>query len=156
MKKTMCLLTFSLYMLSEHPDIERRLRQEIFDVVGQTGRPRYDQMREMKYMRAFLNGNVFSQFFYLTKTDNLYGRGTKTVSSGVSFSVSLYYFIKPCWRCCPCCCSPVDSRYIYTLKSFCPVSLISKVYQQTSRPTRRKQQFQTDLHPNQYNVSTVQ
>jgi hypothetical protein len=43
-------------MLSEHPDIERRLRREIFDVVGQTGRPTYDQMREMKYMRAFING----------------------------------------------------------------------------------------------------
>ena len=43
-------------MLSEHPDIEKRLRQEIFDVVGQMGRPTYDQMREMKYMRAFLNG----------------------------------------------------------------------------------------------------
>ena len=57
MKKTMCLLTFSFYMLSEHPDIEKRLRQEIYDVVGQTGRPTYDQMREMKYMRAFLNGN---------------------------------------------------------------------------------------------------
>jgi cytochrome P450 len=52
----MGLLTFSFYMLSEHPDIERRLRREIFDVVGQTGRPTYDQMREMKYMRAFING----------------------------------------------------------------------------------------------------
>ena len=48
-------------MLSEHPDIEKRLRQEIFDKVGRTGRPRYDQMREMKYMRAFLNG-MYSQF----------------------------------------------------------------------------------------------
>ena len=54
--KTMSLLTFSFYMLSEHPGIEQRLRQEIYDVVGQTGRPTYDQMREMKYMRAFLNG----------------------------------------------------------------------------------------------------
>ena len=26
-------------MLSEHPDIEKRLRQEIFEIVGQTGRP---------------------------------------------------------------------------------------------------------------------
>ena len=43
-------------MLSEHPDIEKHLRQEIFNVVGQRERPTYDQMREMKYMRAFLNG----------------------------------------------------------------------------------------------------
>ncbi|KAF8810019.1 cytochrome P450 [Phlegmacium glaucopus] len=52
---TMSLLTYSFYMLSEHPGIEKRLRQEIYEIVGQTGRPTYDQMREMKYMRAFLN-----------------------------------------------------------------------------------------------------
>ena len=46
-------------MLSEHPDIEKRLREEIYEKVGQTGRPTYDQMREMKYMRAFLNGMSF-------------------------------------------------------------------------------------------------
>ena len=43
-------------MLSEHPDIEHRLRQEIYERVGESERPTYDQMREMKYMRAFLNG----------------------------------------------------------------------------------------------------
>ena len=43
-------------MLSEHSDIEKRLRQEIFETVGQTERPTYDQMRRMKYMKAFLNG----------------------------------------------------------------------------------------------------
>ncbi|KAF9471382.1 cytochrome P450 [Pholiota conissans] len=52
---TMCLLTFSFYMLAENPHIEKRLRDEIFEKVGQTGNPTYDQMREMKYMRAFLN-----------------------------------------------------------------------------------------------------
>ena len=52
----MGLLTFSFYMLSEHPDIEKRLRQEIYDKVGPTGRLTYDQMRQLKYMRAFLNG----------------------------------------------------------------------------------------------------
>ena len=57
----MGLLTFSFYMLSEHPDIEKRLRQEIYDKVGRTERPRYDQMREMKYMRAFING-MYLQF----------------------------------------------------------------------------------------------
>ena len=52
----MCLLTYSFYMLTEHPDIEGRLREEIYEKVGRTGRPTYDQIREMKYMRAFLNG----------------------------------------------------------------------------------------------------
>ncbi|KIM42692.1 hypothetical protein M413DRAFT_121806 [Hebeloma cylindrosporum] len=52
---TMCLLTYSFYMLAEHPDVEKRLREEIFEKVGPTGRPTYDQMRDMKFMRAFLN-----------------------------------------------------------------------------------------------------
>ena len=43
-------------MLSEHPDIATRLRQEVYEKVGETERPTYDQMREMKYMRAFVNG----------------------------------------------------------------------------------------------------
>ena len=45
-----------MYMLTQHPDIERRLREEIFEKVGGTSRPTYDQMREMKFMRAFING----------------------------------------------------------------------------------------------------
>ena len=53
-------------MLSEHPDIERRLRQEIYEKVGRTGRPTCDQMHEMNYMRAFLNG-MYSISFHLTK-----------------------------------------------------------------------------------------
>lgn len=54
--QTMSLLTFSMYMLAEHPDIEKRLRHEIFEKVGGNGRPTYDQMRDMRFMRAFLNG----------------------------------------------------------------------------------------------------
>ncbi|KAF9471160.1 cytochrome P450 monooxygenase pc-2 [Pholiota conissans] len=52
---TMCLLTFSLYMLTEHPEIERKLRQEIYEKVGPSANPTSDQIHDMKYMRAFLN-----------------------------------------------------------------------------------------------------
>ncbi|CAA7270733.1 unnamed protein product [Cyclocybe aegerita] len=34
-----------MYMLIEHPDIERRLRQEIFDTVGNSGRPSEETLR---------------------------------------------------------------------------------------------------------------
>ena len=44
-------------MLAEHPKIADRLRAEIFAKVGATRRPTYDDMREMKYLRAFINGS---------------------------------------------------------------------------------------------------
>ncbi|PPR03000.1 hypothetical protein CVT24_012329 [Panaeolus cyanescens] len=52
---TMALLTFSVYMLIEHPDVERKLRDEILEKVGAQGYPTYQNMRDMKYTRAFLN-----------------------------------------------------------------------------------------------------
>ncbi|KAF5354751.1 hypothetical protein D9756_005648 [Leucocoprinus leucothites] len=52
---TASLLTFALYMLIEHPEINRRLREEILSRVGPESRPSYDDIRDMKYLRAFLN-----------------------------------------------------------------------------------------------------
>ncbi|KAF9530970.1 cytochrome P450 monooxygenase pc-3 [Crepidotus variabilis] len=52
---TACLLTYSLYMISQHPAVEDRLREEIYEKAGTSGTPNYEHMREMKYMRAFLN-----------------------------------------------------------------------------------------------------
>jgi len=53
---TMALFTFSMYMLIEHPDVEKRLRQEIMDVVGSTRKPTYEHMRHIKYAKASMNG----------------------------------------------------------------------------------------------------
>ncbi|KAI0744063.1 cytochrome P450 monooxygenase pc-2 [Daedaleopsis nitida] len=52
---TACALTFSVYRLSEHPDVFKRLREEILSVVGPTRRPTYDDIRNMKYLRAVIN-----------------------------------------------------------------------------------------------------
>ncbi|KAF7344029.1 hypothetical protein MVEN_01692400 [Mycena venus] len=52
---TAATLTFAVYMLAEHPDITDRLRKEILDVVGSSRMPTYDDMRSMKYLRAFIN-----------------------------------------------------------------------------------------------------
>jgi hypothetical protein len=43
-------------MLAENPEISDRLRQEILGKVGPTNRPSYDDIRDMKYLRAFING----------------------------------------------------------------------------------------------------
>lgn len=56
--QTASLLTFSVYVLTRHPDIEMRLRQEILEKVGPHQRPTYETMREMRYVRAFLNGKT--------------------------------------------------------------------------------------------------
>ncbi|KAG6374895.1 cytochrome P450 [Boletus reticuloceps] len=52
---TAATLTFSVYMLSQHPDVLARLREEIIAKVGPSRRPTHDDMREMKYLRAFID-----------------------------------------------------------------------------------------------------
>ena len=56
-------------MLTQHPDIEHRLRQEIYEKVGATGSPTYEHMREMKYIRAFLNGTYHYVLASNTRAD---------------------------------------------------------------------------------------
>ncbi|KAK0474604.1 cytochrome P450 [Armillaria novae-zelandiae] len=55
---TSSLLTFAVYMMCEHPDMVAQLQSEILKKVG-TGKPTYDDIRDMKYLRAFLNGVLF-------------------------------------------------------------------------------------------------
>ncbi|KAI0374100.1 cytochrome P450 [Pilatotrama ljubarskyi] len=52
---TACTLTFAIYRLAEQPEILQRLREEILSVVGPTRRPTYDDVRNMKYLRAVIN-----------------------------------------------------------------------------------------------------
>ena len=46
-------------MLSQHPDVLRRLREEILSVVGHSKSPTLEELREMKYLRAVINGTSF-------------------------------------------------------------------------------------------------
>ncbi|EDR04930.1 cytochrome P450 [Laccaria bicolor S238N-H82] len=48
-------ITYAIYMLAEHPDILQRLRQEILEKVGESRRPTFEDMRDMKYLRAVIN-----------------------------------------------------------------------------------------------------
>jgi len=45
-------------MLSQHPEVLKKLRQEILEVVGESRRPTFEDMKEMKYLRAVVNGNL--------------------------------------------------------------------------------------------------
>ena len=45
-----------VYMLAEHPEVLKQLRQEILTKIGPERRPNYDDFRDMKYLKAVLNG----------------------------------------------------------------------------------------------------
>jgi hypothetical protein len=49
-------------MLAEHPDVLRRLREEMIKKVGLNRRPTYEDIKDMKYLRAVINGSFISFF----------------------------------------------------------------------------------------------
>ena len=51
-------LTCAVYALSEHPEILNRLRSEVLEHVGRTRRPTYEDIHRMRYLRAFINGEL--------------------------------------------------------------------------------------------------
>ena len=53
---TATTLAFVIYILSQYPHVMGRLRQEVLAHVGSTRRPTFDDIRDMKYLRAVLNG----------------------------------------------------------------------------------------------------
>ncbi|KAF8554602.1 cytochrome P450 [Imleria badia] len=48
-------LTFIVYLLSMHPHVLARLREEIMAKLGPKKRPTYEAIRDMKYLRAVIN-----------------------------------------------------------------------------------------------------
>lgn len=60
---TAATLTFVMYFLASYPAVCTRLREEILAKVGSTRRPDYDDIRDMKYLRAVINGKRISTFY---------------------------------------------------------------------------------------------
>lgn len=56
--QTASTLTFMLYMLSQKPQVLKRLRQEILDHIGPSARPTHEDLRNLKYLRATINGTL--------------------------------------------------------------------------------------------------
>ncbi|TDL14680.1 cytochrome P450 [Rickenella mellea] len=52
---TAATLTFLVYALCLHPEVLAKLRSEVLAKVGPTQRPTYDDLRDMKYLRAVIN-----------------------------------------------------------------------------------------------------
>jgi cytochrome P450 len=49
---TACTLSWMFYELSKQPDIVRRLRQEVEQIVGYEDQPTYQQLKSMKYLQV--------------------------------------------------------------------------------------------------------
>ncbi|TFK96556.1 cytochrome P450 [Pterulicium gracile] len=52
---TMATLTFMFFFLGRYPHILQRLREEIFACIGPTRAPTYDDIKEMRFLRAIIN-----------------------------------------------------------------------------------------------------
>ncbi|KAG8690790.1 hypothetical protein FRC08_010355 [Ceratobasidium sp. 394] len=52
---TASLLTFTTYLLTQHPNVFSKLRAEVLEHVGPNAAPTYELIKGMKYMRAVLN-----------------------------------------------------------------------------------------------------
>lgn len=55
---TAAALTFCMYMLCMYPNARDRLRAEILERLGTDARPTPEDIRDMKYLRAFINGEL--------------------------------------------------------------------------------------------------
>lgn len=52
---TACLLTYVTYFMAIYPEVAQKLRAEVLQHCGVSNMPTYDQIRELKYMRAVIN-----------------------------------------------------------------------------------------------------
>ena len=57
----MSTLTFAIYFLAEHPKVLAKLREEILAKFPDNEMPSYDDLRDLKYTRAVLNGALSSR-----------------------------------------------------------------------------------------------
>lgn len=55
---TAAALTFCTYFLCMYPEARKRLREEIMQHMGPDARPTPNDIRELKYLRAFINGEM--------------------------------------------------------------------------------------------------
>jgi cytochrome P450 len=49
------LLTFTIYCFSQHPEVMKKARQEVINTIGLQKVPTYEDIKDMKYLRATLN-----------------------------------------------------------------------------------------------------
>ena len=83
--KTAGTLTFVVYLLSTRPRVLARLREEVLTEIGPRNRPTYEAIRDMKYLRAVING----KFLAILERRDLIDRCSRDAET-ISGSVSIY------------------------------------------------------------------
>lgn len=58
--QTSSTLTFVVFLLSLHPGVFKRLRAEVLEIIGSTERPTHENIQDMKYLRAVVNGRLLT------------------------------------------------------------------------------------------------
>lgn len=71
-------------MLADHPNVFARLRNEVLETLGSTGKVNPENLKEMKYLRAVLNGKLPPSLGYFSSVDGDF-RDTAAVPKRVSF-----------------------------------------------------------------------
>jgi cytochrome P450 len=51
---TASLIGWTLWFMSQHPEIEQKLLDEVMTVMGAASSPTYEQLAEMRYLNAVL------------------------------------------------------------------------------------------------------
>ena len=76
---TASTLTFAVYLLAMHPQVMTRLRQEILDKVGPIRMPNENDIKDMRYLRAVINGTYFRVKTICNETDESIKRDAETL-----------------------------------------------------------------------------
>ena len=86
---TASTLTFIVYLLAMHPRVLTRLRQEVLDKVGPTGIPNQNDIRDMRYLRAVIDGTYSCTENLNTAHESLNKRDAEALSNSVcKYSIS--------------------------------------------------------------------
>ncbi|KXN83834.1 Cytochrome P450 52E2 [Leucoagaricus sp. SymC.cos] len=95
---TTTLLTFTVYMLSQHPEVLHKLQEEIMTVIRPERWPTYNDIWDMKYLWAVLNGRIYIILVPFNMRES-----NKNMTLLPIKSSSKLYFI------------PARTRFIYTI-----------------------------------------
>ena len=119
--------TFLLHELAKQPDLQVEVRQEIMDVLGSTSQPSFDQLQEMKLVRACVRETlrlypaIATTFRIITSDINISGyhipAGTTVHTDIFSSSRDTRYFTTPE--------KFVPSRWLHEKETIHPFSSIS-------------------------------